>query len=511
MRPVKPFYDLCVIGGGINGTGIARDAAGRGLSVLLVEQGDLAGATSWASTKLIHGGLRYLEHGAVRLVAESLKERERLLKAAPHIVRPLEFILPHEKHIRPRWMIGLGLFLYGRLGGGGGSALPRPRSVNLKTDPRGAPLRDFYKNGFSYADCRVQDARLVILNAMDAAARGADIYVRTACTGLKPAGDHWMLRFKSRDGGKEFEASARVAVNAAGPWVRTLLDRHHLASSATPRVRLVKGSHIIVPRFYEGEQAYILQQPDRRVVFAIPYEERFTLIGTTEEPYEGDPAEAKISDEETDYLLAAIARSFENAPGRAAIVSDYSGVRPLLDQGGGALSTITRDYRLDLDETHGPALLNIFGGKLTTYRSLAERAVDKIASRFPQAGPPWTADAILPGGDIPGGDGAAFARESVRRYPQYPPAMIRRYAESYGTRLHHILKDAATPRDLGSHYGDDVYEAEIRYLVAQEWARAMEDILWRRSKLGLHVSPQTVAAIEAALPGILAQEGLDHD
>ncbi len=467
-------YDLCVIGGGINGAGIARDAAGRGLSVLLVEKGDLAAATSSASTKLIHGGLRYLEHYEFRLVRESLKERETLLAMAPHIIWPLSFILPHDKTLRPAWLIRAGLFLYDHIGGR--KTLPASRGVSLA----GGPLQARYKKGFRYADCWVEDARLVVLNAMDAAKRGAVIRTRTACTGLKPANGGWQVELN----GKEI-ATARIAVNAAGPWVRALLDQTGLARSKTPQVRLVKGSHIIVPHLYNGAHAYILQQPDKRIVFTIPYEQDFTLIGTTDTEISGDPGAAALDAQETDYLCAAVNRSFAAQITPDDIVTSYSGVRALLDDGDENASRVTRDYRLELDEHEGGAkLLSVFGGKLTTYRRLAEEAVDMLSHK-----PRWTAGATLPGGDFD--DFETFVTARQARYPALPAELVRRYARAYGTLMDHFAQDP------GRHFGDDLYEAEIAYLIEHEWARTAEDILWRRSKRGLHVAPETVHNLEA--------------
>ncbi|MBU0858615.1 MAG: glycerol-3-phosphate dehydrogenase, partial [Alphaproteobacteria bacterium] len=406
-------FDLCVIGGGINGAGIARDAAGRGLSTLLIEAGDLAGATSSASTKLIHGGLRYLEYYDFRLVRESLQERERLLKIAPHIIRPLKFILPHEEHLRPAWMIRAGLFLYDHLGGR--RSLKRSRSVRFNVD---GPLQNRFTQGFSYSDCWVEDARLVVLNALDAVERGAQVMTRTRCTGLRVDGEVW--RVSMQDGqGRVFEKTARMVVNAAGPWVRRVLDDNKLVHADTPQVRLVRGSHIVVPRLYEGPQAYILQQQDRRIVFAIPYEQNYTLIGTTEAEHTDDPSRPQISDAETDYLCAAINGYFKKQIKREDIVWTYSGVRPLLDDGSDSATATTRDYRLVLDREHGPLLLSVFGGKITTYRHLAEEAVNQLTTDKP-----WTARVILPGGDLPHGDFAFFVRAMGERWPFIPENML---------------------------------------------------------------------------------------
>ncbi len=481
-------YDLLVVGGGINGAGIARDAAGRGLKVLLVEQGDLASATSSRSTKLIHGGLRYLEYYEFRLVREALKEREILLNAAPHIVWPLRFVLPHERHLRPAWMIRLGLLLYDHLGGR--HRLPGSRGVALDRDPVGRPLKESFRRGFVYSDCWVEDSRMVALNARDAAERGADIRTRTRCVSAAREGDVWRAKFS--DGG---QATARALVNAAGPWVAQFLDQGlHLPHRSV--LRLVKGSHIVVPRLFEGDQAYILQNDDRRIVFAIPYERNFTLIGTTDVPYEGDPADVAISEEETGYLCQVINRYFRKSISPADVVWHYAGVRPLYDDASADASAVTRDYVLDLAAPEGGApLLSIFGGKITTYRRLAEHAMEKLAPYLPKAGGTWTASSRLPGGDIPDADFAGFlARLQVGR-PWLPADLARRYARAYGTRVERLLGEAKSLAELGRAYGEDLYGAEVEYLIDQEWARSAEDILWRRSKLGLHLSPATKAAL----------------
>jgi glycerol-3-phosphate dehydrogenase len=487
-------FDLCVIGGGINGVGIARDAAGRGLSVMLAEAGDLAGATSSASTKLIHGGLRYLEYYEFKLVRESLQERERLLHIAPHIISPLKFILPYESHLRPAWMIRAGLFLYDHLGGR--RSLKRSRAIRFHAE---GPLQHRFVRGFSYSDCWVDDARLVALNALDAAERGAHIMTRTRVTGLKAESDGWRVTMLAANG-QSFEKTARMVVNAAGPWVRRVLDDNNLAHEGTPQIRLVRGSHIVVPRLYEGKQAYILQQEDRRIVFAIPYEGQFTLIGTTEAEHTADPARPQITAEETAYLCGAINNYFKKQITPDEVVYSYSGVRPLLKDEHESASATTRDYRLVTDTRHGPLILSVFGGKITTYRHLAEEAVGHLC-----ADKPWTARVPLPGGDIAQGDFTFFARQMAERWPWLPPETRLRYAHAYGTRMGDIIGRARDIAGLGAHYGDDLYEAEIRYLVEYEWARAPEDILWRRSKRGLHIAEQTRQALTAALPAIVRE------
>jgi glycerol-3-phosphate dehydrogenase len=480
-------YDICIIGGGINGAGIARDAAGRGLSVLLVEAQDLAGATSSASTKLIHGGLRYLEHYEFGLVRKSLKEREVLMGMAPHIIYPLQFILPHNGSLRPKWMIRCGLFLYDFLADR--KKLQKSQTINLrKNKTLGQALQTRYETGFSYADCWVDDARLVILNAMDAARRGAHILTRTACTNLSPdkSGAHWRITLQDLQSGKSSTKTADKIVNAGGPWVRGILEQSNLTNPQTPNIRLVKGSHIIVKKRFAGNHCYILQQPDGRIVFTIPYENDFTLIGTTDEDFEGDPTTPDISADEIDYLLAAANASLKNTTAREDIISTYSGVRPLFDDGDQNASAVTRDYRLILDKHNGAPILSVFGGKLTTYRQLAEEATNMISDHgF------WTKGAILPGGDILNGDFNRFVKTQKSRYSALPAALIERYAKAYGTSMDVFLNGAKKPADLGKDFGHHIYQTEIDYLMEHEWALTAEDVLWRRSKLGLHVSDKT--------------------
>jgi glycerol-3-phosphate dehydrogenase len=498
---MRPDYDLCVIGGGINGVGIAREAAGRGLSVLLVEAQDLAQATSSASTKLIHGGLRYLEMGEFRLVRESLKERKVLMHAAPHIVTPLEFVMPWVANLRPKWMIGLGLKIYDRLGGAG--ALPRSSAVSLRSSLLGEPLKDVFADGFKYADCWADDARLVILNAMDAKKRGAEILTRTACIRMEAIRDVklWHVHLKDLKSAEEFQISARMVVNVAGPWVRALLEASDLVRPETPRLRLVKGSHIVVPRLYEGDHAYILQQPDKRVVFAIPYEREYTLIGTTDEPFAGDAMKSAISPAEKAYLCDAVNRFFGHQVTEEEIVWTYSGVRSLFDDGARDAREVTRDYRFDLDASRGVPILSVFGGKLTTYRSLSERAVDKITGERRNSG--WTVKSFLPGGDFANGDFAAFLESQRRKYKFLPDDVLGRYARSYGTQMDVLLGGIDSIKGLGRDFGGGLYEAEILYLVHHEFAQTAEDILWRRSKLALHVEKRTALALEAAMPEYL--------
>ncbi len=494
------LFDLAIIGGGVNGCGIARDAAGRGLSVLLVEQGDLAGCTSSASTKLIHGGLRYLEHYAFRLVHESLAEREVLLRAAPHIIRPLRFVLPHHAGLRPRWLIRTGLFLYDHLGGR--KILPATRSVDLRIDPAGAPLRPEFTSGFEYSDCSVDDARLVVLNARDAAAHGADIRTRTRCIGARREQGAWRLTL---EGGAA--ADARVLVNAAGPFVARVLG--DVVGEAVPRrVRLVKGSHIVVPRLFTHDRAYILQNADGRVCFAIPYEGGFTLIGTTDEDFHGDTADVSSTPEEERYLCDAVGKYLRQAVDPGDIVWRYAGVRPLLDDGASKAQEATRDYVLALETpVDGAPLLSVFGGKVTTYRRLAEAALTKLARFLPRMRPAWTASAALPGGDFPWDGVDDLRAELARRYPFLEEATHRRLVRAYGTLAAEMPGDARSLAEMGRCFGADLTEREVDWLMRTEWACCADDVLWRRSKLGLHMTEAEVGAVEDYMAGVHAGVG----
>ena len=479
------MFDLAVIGGGVNGAGIARDAAGRGLNVLLLEQSDLASGTSSASTKLIHGGLRYLEFYEFRLVHEALAEREVLLLAAPHIVRPLRFVLPHHAGLRPWWLIRLGLFLYDHLGGR--KILPPTRSVDLRRDPVGAPLRPEYTRGFEYSDCWVDDARLVVLLARDAANRGADIRIRTRCTRARVVDGMWELTL-----GDGTTCAARALVNAAGPWVSQVLT-DVVGHTAPTRVRLVKGSHIVVPRLFSHDRCYIFQNADGRICFAIPYEQDFTLIGTTDEDYTGDPAQVACTVAEEDYLRAAVGEYLRQPIAASDIVWRYSGVRPLRDDGASTAQETTRDYVLELEGT--PPLLSVFGGKITTHRKLAEAAMTKLAPYFPGMRPAWTAASSLPGGNFPWNGGAAVEGDLRQRYPFLAEATRHRQVRAYGTLAAEILGDAKTIEDLGQHFGAGLTAREVTWLRDHEWASSAEDILWRRSKLGLRLTPDEVSAL----------------
>jgi glycerol-3-phosphate dehydrogenase len=425
--------DLLVVGGGINGAGIARDAAGRGLSVVLCEKDDLASATSSASSKLIHGGLRYLEYYEFRLVREALIEREVLLRAAPHIIWPLRFVLPHDRGQRPAWMIRLGLFLYDHLGGR--DRLPGTETLALAKAPAGAPLKSSLTKAFCYSDCWVEDARLVVLNALDAKERGVEVLTRTRCTGARRVDGLWQAELEPADGGAPRRLPARAMVNAAGPWVAETL-RQVAGINRQSTLRLVKGSHIVVPRLYDGPHAYILQHTDRRVVFVIPYEGRFSLIGTTDLPYEGDPAAVSITDDEVGYLCAAVNRYFDRPVEASRIAWSYSGVRPLYDDARENVSAVTRDYVFDIDGGDGAApLLSVYGGKITTYRKLAEHALAKLQPLLGFTGATWTGRAALPGGDMANADFEAFLGELRRARPWLPAPLARRYARAYGTRV----------------------------------------------------------------------------
>jgi len=477
------LYDIAVIGGGINGAGVARDAAGRGLKVLVAEQNDFASATSSASTKLIHGGLRYLEYYEFRLVSESLAEREVMLRIAPHIIWPLEFVLPHEKHLRPAWMIRAGLFLYDHIGGR--TSLPKSRGVRLTPEDHGAGLKAAFTRGFAYYDAWVDDARLVVLTLSSARAHGATVLARTRCTGARREGDAWRVTLRDQASGEETEVRARILVNAAGPWVKSLLERE-LKIDSPGQVRLVKGSHIVVPRIHDKRYAYILQNPDRRVIFMIPYEREFTLIGTTDVPVTGEELPPAIAPEEIAYLCAAASRYSARPVTTDQVAWSYSGVRPLYDDGKEDPSAITRDYVLLLDE-EGPPLVSIFGGKITTYRKLAEHVMEKLA-RWVPARPPWTHAEALPGGDFGGRDFVTVLREFRARYPGLDPHWLARLLRRHGTLGEKILDNAKTEADLGEHFGGGLYERELAYLVEHEWARRGEDVLWRRTKCGLHMS-----------------------
>jgi glycerol-3-phosphate dehydrogenase len=514
-------FDLLVVGGGINGTGIARDAAGRGMRVCLAEQGDLAEATSSSSTKLIHGGLRYLEYYDFRLVREALMERERLIRIAPHIIWPLRFVLPHEHTVRPAWMIRAGLFLYDHLGGK--RSLPGSEGVRFADSAYGSALKPGIRRGFVYSDAWVEDSRLVVLNARDAADRGASIRTRTRLTGARRQGALWHADLTDVRTAEQRTVTARAVVNAAGPWVGDMLHRR-LGVDSGKSARLVKGSHIVVPRLYDGEHAYILQNADRRIVFAIPYEHRFTLIGTTDVPVEKLDGPPRISAEETHYLCDSVNHYFKQPVSPDDVVWSYSGVRPLFDDASKNASAVTRDYVLDIDQPEGEApVLSVFGGKITTFRVLAEHALKKLVPTI--AGAPadwrraWTRTAPLPGGDIKDAHFDTLLQALRVRAPFLGEAQALRLARAYGTRVWTILGNATCIEDLGQSYGAGLTQAELDYLISEEWAETAEDVLWRRSKLGLHMTAQekkdfffekkkqkTLDCLASALPETLSPE-----
>ncbi|HVS26894.1 MAG TPA: glycerol-3-phosphate dehydrogenase [Burkholderiales bacterium] len=483
--------DLLIIGGGINGAGIARDAAGRGLSVVLCEQNDLGSATSSASSKLIHGGLRYLEHCAFRLVSEALTEREVLLDAAPHLISPIQFVLPHVKELRPRWMLRLGLMLYDHLGSR--HRLSGSRAVDLRSTVYGAALKAEFERGFVYTDCRVDDARLVVANARSAQELGAQILTRTRCVLAKRSGGWWDAVLER--GPENIAVKARALVNAAGPWARALFT-DVIQQPSRHKVRLVKGSHIVVPRQYKGDHAYLLQNRDRRIVLMIPFQEQFTLIGTTDIPYQGDPASVVISDSEAGYLCDAVNRYLTYRITPAAVVWRYSGVRALYDDGHANPSRVTRDYQLivDTDNQGRLPLLSVFGGKITTFRRLSEQALDKLFPWFLQMKPAWTSGTFLPGGDI--ADFERFLADLTDTYPQLPQSLLRALARRHGSLAREVLSEAREESDLGLHFGAGLYQREVDYFIEREWAKNAEDILWRRTKAGLHFNRAGKEALE---------------
>ena len=484
-------YDLLVIGGGINGVGIANEAAQRGLSIVLCEQNDLASGTSSRSSKLIHGGLRYLEYYEFRLVREALTEREVLLQMAPHIIKPLRFVLPHHKALRPTWMIRAGLFMYDHLGGR--KILPASRSLNLRKSQQGEPLKNEFVRGFEYSDCWVDDARLVLLNALQAQEHGAKILTRTRIEAAEKVGNIWRARMVDVETGIAQTVFAKGIVNAAGPWVEDVL-KQKLGVRTKKGVRLIKGSHIVVPKLYDGEQAYILQNHDNRIAFVIPYENDFSLIGTTDVPYTDDPAHVAIEQEESEYLCQLVSEYFNKPVTAQDIVWTYSGVRPLYVDDFDNPSAVTRDYVFSLRHDNGQTpVLSIFGGKITTYRQLALHAIRDLAPFFKLRAKAQEL-APLPGGDI--GDFNEFLASLQLRNPWLPARMAKRLARAYGGRVNDILRGASSLADLGQHFGADLYQREVEFLVAREWARSAEDILWRRSKLGLHLNADQVLAFD---------------
>ena len=487
----KDPVDLFVIGGGVNGCGIARDAVGRGLTVVLAEMDDLASATSSASTKLLHGGLRYLEYHEFRLVREALIERETLLRAMPHIAWPLRFVLPLHDGLRPSWLIRLGLFIYDRLGRR--QLLPGTATLDLTRDPAGRPLKPDYRKAFEYSDCWVEDSRLVALNAADAARRGATILTRTAVRSAERRQGLWHVTIEGKDGSRQ-AVRARALVNAAGPWVEQVI-RRTLGIDTTEKVRLVRGSHIVTRRLFEHDRCYFFQGGDGRIIFAIPYETHFTLIGTTDRDHHGAPSEARCSDAEADYLCRFASDYFARPVTREDVVWTYSGVRPLYDDGAKSATAATRDYVLSLD-TNGPPLLSVFGGKITTYRRLAEAAMAKLAPSFPAAGPAWTAGTPLPGGDFGVEEVDALIAGLAADYPFLDALWARRLIRAYGTEARKMLGAAATIGDLGRGFGATLTQREVDWLMQREFARTAEDVVWRRSKLGLRLTEAEVAALD---------------
>ncbi|HEV7345936.1 MAG TPA: glycerol-3-phosphate dehydrogenase [Devosia sp.] len=497
------IHDIVVIGGGINGCGIARDAAGRGYDVLLAERDDLASGTSSAATKLIHGGLRYLEHYEFRLVREALAEREVLWAAAPHIIWPLRLVLPHHKDLRPAWFLRLGLFIYDHIGGR--RLLPPTRTLDMRTDVAGRPLKPVYRRAFEYSDCWVDDARLVALAARDAADRGAEIRTRTAVVSAQRNAALWTVSLKDTTTGQLETVQARLIVNASGPWVNQVLAEA-LSGEEAHHVRLVKGSHIIVRKLYDHDRCYMFQNGDGRIIFAIPYEHDFTLIGTTDQDYEGDPRAVSITAPEIEYLTTAASAYFARRVTSDDIVWSYSGVRPLYDDGAGKAQEATRDYVLKSSGGSGtPALINVIGGKLTTFRRLAEATLEQVEALIGAKGRPWTRGSHLPGGDFPPNSFAVAVAALKHQYRFLESAHAHRLVRLYGTRAGVMLGVARGYADLGRHFGADLYEAEVRYLVDQEWAVTSDDILWRRTKRGLLGEAVRVAELDAFLAALEAR------
>ncbi len=497
---MSQHVNVFIIGGGINGVGIARDAAGRGFSVALCEMKDLASGTSNWSSKLVHGGVRYLEHYEFMLVRKALKEREVLWAAAPHIIRPMRFIMPHHKDLRPAWFLRLGLFLYDHIGGR--KLLPATKTVDLVNGIFGKPLKAMFKKGFQYSDCQVDDARLVVLNALSAKEKGAEIAVNTECVSARRDGDVWKVETRDHKTGETKHYSADMVINAAGPWVDAVLGSA-FGKNDSKNVRMVQGSHIVMPKMYDHDNCYIFQNGDGRIIFAIPYTQDTTLIGTTDKDYEGNPRDAEISQEEIEYLCNAASEYFEKPVLQENIVWTYSGVRPLYDDGASAAQEATRDYIFKQEggkgsETSqtGAPLINIFGGKITTYRELAERMMDRIEDNLGVKGRPWTERAPLPGGDFPTEGFDALVGKMAAKYPFLEAEHLRRMCHAYGTRISMVLGQASSVDQLGEDFGNGLYEAEVRYLATNEWATNADDIVWRRSKLGLVMSDEQIAALD---------------
>lgn len=490
-------FDLFIIGGGINGCAIAADAAGRGLSVALCEKDDLAFATSSSSTKLIHGGLRYLEQYEFKLVRDSLREREILMSKAPFAIHPMEFVLPHNDYLRPAWIIQIGLLLYDLLYPK--RLLPRSKKLNFAKTKEGEPLKGEYKVGFRYTDCWVDDSRLVILNALAAQEKGARILTRTDCTHVKRESDHWEIQCHDRLRDKNITFKAKAVINATGPWATEVLQKiAHVPSKS--KLRLIKGSHIVVPKLYDGKHAYTLQHTDGRIIFALPFKNKFTLIGTTDVPYEGDPNLAAISNSEINYLCEIINHYFSKPTLDHDIVWSYAGVRPLFDDLAQKPSKITRESHIEINELNRTLpFVTLFGGKLTTHRVLAEEVMKKLKPYFPNMGPAWTAKEKLPGGHCDGLSYPNFIKSLQKQYDWLPPHILRRYAKTYGDRCHLFLSDCRSLDDLGRYFGETLYEREVIHMIKNEWAQKADDILWRRTKLALKLDANEIKALEEYL------------
>ena len=498
-------YDIFIIGGGINGCGIARDAVGRGYSVYLCEADDLASGTSSQSTKLIHGGLRYLEHYEFRLVREALTEREILWKLAPHIIHPMRFVLPHHKGLRPAWLLRLGLFLYDHIGGR--KKLPATTTLNLSSDETGKVLSQNYSKGFEYSDCAVDDARLVVLNALDASEHGASINTRSKCVDMQRTDGHWRVTIEDQISQKSSTVNAKIIINASGPWADKVLSSLHPTES-TKNIRLVQGSHIIVTKIYQHNKCYIFQNTDNRIIFTIPYHDHFTLIGTTDHEYDGDPRDTKITQEEIDYLCKSANVYFNHKIKPNDIVGTFAGVRSLYNDGASKAQEATRDYvlRVDRPNTHVAPMINIFGGKITTYRRLAESVMEKIDGLLEKESDKnqgkWTESIALPGGDFTIDDFDNICRDLHQQYPFLTSKEAKRYIKLYGTRAKNFLKNAASYKDLGKSFSHGLYQCEVEYLINTEWAHTVEDILWRRTKLGLLFDTKQTNNLAAWLKGL---------
>ena len=492
-------YDILIIGGGINGCGIARDAAGRGYSIYLCEADDLACGTSSQSTKLIHGGLRYLEHYEFRLVREALTEREILWKVAPHIIHPMRFILPHHNGLRPAWLLRLGLFLYDYIGGR--KKLSATRTVNLSKEEEGKPLSQNYSKGFEYSDCAVDDARLVVLNALDAAERGAIINTRSKCVDMQRTEGHWSVTIEDQLNQKQTNITSKIIINASGPWADHVLDTLH-NTQKNSNIRLVQGSHIIVPKIYDHDKCYIFQNADDRIIFAIPYHDHFTLIGTTDHEYDGDPRKTKITQKEIDYLCESANIYFNNKITKNDIVGTFAGVRSLYNDGASKAQEATRDYVLRIDKPSSKVapIINVFGGKITTYRRLAESMLEKIEGLVKKQSDKnngkWTETAHLPGGDFAINDFDKLCRNLKEEFDFLSAEHAKRYIKLYGTRAKRILQTSKSYKDLGKGFGHGLYQAEVEYLINNEWAVTAEDILWRRTKLGLLFNKSQTSKLE---------------